>query len=71
MHVNARAIVVRKTQSGVEIMLQLRNKPHEGIPTRELPGGRCEIRQSIIAAKHPFEFDVASLKSRVKRSSYL
>ena len=30
MHVNARAIIERQCPAGAEIVLQLRDKPHEG-----------------------------------------
>lgn len=50
MHVNARAIIERETASGTEIVLQTRNKPHEGGTWLELPGGRVEEYESLVAA---------------------
>jgi 8-oxo-dGTP diphosphatase len=50
MYVNARAIIERDTPAGTEIVLQWRNKPHEGEPSMELPGGRVEEFESLIEA---------------------
>jgi len=50
MFVNARAIVERDTPAGTEIVIQTRNKPHEGGKTIELPGGRVEEFESLIDA---------------------
>jgi 8-oxo-dGTP diphosphatase len=50
MHVNARAIIERETPNGREIVVQVRNKPHEGGKWIELPGGRIEEYESIIEA---------------------
>jgi 8-oxo-dGTP pyrophosphatase MutT (NUDIX family) len=50
MYVNARAIIERKTPSGIEIVLQTRNKPHEGETSLELPGGRVEEFESLLDA---------------------
>ena len=50
MFVNARAIIERKTPSGIEIVLQTRHKPHEGKNSLELPGGRVEEFESLIDA---------------------
>jgi 8-oxo-dGTP pyrophosphatase MutT (NUDIX family) len=50
MFVNARAIIEREAPSGVEIVLQTRNKPHEGKTSLELPGGRVEEFESLIDA---------------------
>lgn len=50
MFVNARAIIERDTPSGTEIVLQTRNKPHEGEKSIELPGGRVEEFESLIDA---------------------
>ena len=50
MHVNARAIIERETAAGVEIVLQVRNKPHEGGKWLELPGGRVEEFESLVEA---------------------
>jgi 8-oxo-dGTP diphosphatase len=50
MHVNARAIIEKVTPHGREIVLQTRDKPHEGRKWLELPGGRVEEFESITAA---------------------
>ena len=50
MYVNARAIIERNSPSGIEIVLQTRNKPHEGAPSLELPGGRVEEFESLLDA---------------------
>lgn len=50
MFVNARAIIERDTPSGTEIVVQTRNKPHEGGKSIELPGGRVEEFESLVAA---------------------
>jgi 8-oxo-dGTP pyrophosphatase MutT (NUDIX family) len=50
MHVNARAIVERSTPDGIEILVQVRNKPHEGGKWIELPGGRVEEFESLVDA---------------------
>jgi 8-oxo-dGTP diphosphatase len=50
MHVNARAIIERKGSAGTEIVLQVRNKPVEGHTWIELPGGRVEEFESLLAA---------------------
>ncbi|MBN1581257.1 MAG: NUDIX hydrolase [Anaerolineae bacterium] len=50
MHVNARAIIERETANGVEIVVQVRNKPHEGGKWIELPGGRVEEFEPLIEA---------------------
>ncbi len=50
MYVNARAIIERETQSGIEIVLQTRDKPHEGRTWLELPGGRVEEYESLLEA---------------------
>jgi 8-oxo-dGTP diphosphatase len=50
MHVNARAIIERETPTGKEIVLQIRNKPHEGGKWLELPGGRVEEYESLVEA---------------------
>ena len=50
MFVNARAIIERTSLAGVEIVLQVRNKPYEGHTRIELPGGRVEEFESLIAA---------------------
>ena len=48
MHVNARAFIERETSSGMEIVIQTRNKLHEGGTSLELPGGRVEEFESLI-----------------------
>ncbi len=50
MHVNARAIIERETPTSREILIQTRNKPHEGGKWIELPGGRVEEFESLVAA---------------------
>jgi 8-oxo-dGTP pyrophosphatase MutT (NUDIX family) len=50
MFVNARAIIERETASGKEILLQTRDKPHEGGRAIELPGGRVEEFESLLDA---------------------
>jgi len=50
MHVNARAIIERSTPDGVEIVVQVRNKPYEGGKWIELPGGRVEEFESLVEA---------------------
>ena len=50
MFVNARAIIERETEEGVEIVVQLRDKPHEGGKWIELPGGRVEEFESLVTA---------------------
>jgi 8-oxo-dGTP diphosphatase len=50
MHVNARAIIERQGPSGTEILLQVRDKPAEGRTWIELPGGRVEEFESLLAA---------------------
>ena len=50
MHVNARAIIERETASGMQILLQTRDKPHEGGTSFELPGGRVEEFESLLDA---------------------
>jgi 8-oxo-dGTP pyrophosphatase MutT (NUDIX family) len=47
--VNARAIIERQTDAGVEIILQVRAKPNER-PSLELPGGRLELYEPILDA---------------------
>ena len=50
MHVNARAIIERSTPGGLEIVVQVRNKPYEGGKWIELPGGRVEEFESLVHA---------------------
>jgi 8-oxo-dGTP diphosphatase len=50
MHVNARAIIEREAPNGLEIVIQVRNKPHEGGKWIELPGGRVEEYESLLEA---------------------
>ena len=50
MHVNARAIIERSTPDGIEIVVQMRNKPYEGGKWIELPGGRVEEFESLVDA---------------------
>jgi len=50
MHCNARAIIERNGHNDVEILVQMRNKPHEGSKCIELPGGRFEEFESLVDA---------------------
>lgn len=50
MHVNARALIERVRDGQVELLLQVRNKPYEGGTSIELPGGRVEEYESLVAA---------------------
>jgi ADP-ribose pyrophosphatase YjhB (NUDIX family) len=50
MHVNARAIIERESSNGREIVIQIRNKPHEGGKWIELPGGHVEEYESLLEA---------------------
>jgi ADP-ribose pyrophosphatase YjhB (NUDIX family) len=50
MYVNARAIIERETAAGIEIVVQIRDKPHEGGKWIELPGGRVEEFESLVSA---------------------
>ena len=62
MHVNARAIIERETPSGKEIVLQVRNKPHEGGKWLELPGGRVEEYESLLQALEREVYEENGLK---------
>lgn len=50
MYVNVRAIIERETPAGTEIVIQVRNKPHEGRKWLELPGGRVEEFEPLVSA---------------------
>jgi 8-oxo-dGTP diphosphatase len=50
VHVNVRAIIERNTPRGREIIIQVRNKPHEGSKCFEVPGGRIEPFESFFDA---------------------
>lgn len=50
MYVNARALIERSTDQGIELLIQTRNKPHEKRTCIELPGGRIEEFESIPSA---------------------
>ncbi len=50
IHANARAIIEREMPNGIEIVLQTRNKPHEGSQTLELPGGRIEEYEPVLTS---------------------
>lgn len=50
MYFNCRAIIERETPEGWEVLVQQRNKPYEGRPRIELPGGRVEEYESLIEA---------------------
>lgn len=49
IYVNARAIIERETDDGIEIVIQTRNKPGEP-KSLELPGGRLEEFESFTHA---------------------
>lgn len=55
IYINARAIIERQTESGVEIIIQSRSRPHRGINELELPGGRIEEYESWVDALVLFE----------------
>ena len=48
MYCNCRAIIERKTEGGIEILVQMRNKPYEGSTLIELPGGRVDEFESLV-----------------------
>jgi 8-oxo-dGTP diphosphatase len=48
MFFNCRAIIERGGPDGKEVLIQERNKPHEGQTCLELPGGRVEEFESLI-----------------------
>jgi 8-oxo-dGTP diphosphatase len=48
MYCNCRAIIERKMEGGIEILVQMRNKPYEGSTLIELPGGRVEEFESLM-----------------------
>jgi 8-oxo-dGTP pyrophosphatase MutT (NUDIX family) len=50
MYCNCRAIVEREGDGEREILVQMRNKPYEGGPRLELPGGRLEEFESLLDA---------------------
>jgi len=50
IYINARAIIERQTERGVEIVIQSRRRPHRGIKELELPGGRIEEYESWVDA---------------------
>jgi ADP-ribose pyrophosphatase YjhB (NUDIX family) len=50
MYCNCRAIIEREGEQGREILIQVRDKPYEGAPGLELPGGRVEEFESLVAA---------------------
>lgn len=62
MHVNARAIIERETSQGCEIVVQIRNKPHEGGKWIELPGGRVEEYESLTHALEREVYEETGLK---------
>lgn len=63
IHVNARAILEREGPEGIEILIQVRNKPHESgrAKTFELPGGRIEPFESIAKALRREVFEETGL----------
>ena len=50
MYINTRAIIERNGADGIEILVQLRDKPYEGSARLELPGGRLEQFESLVHA---------------------
>jgi ADP-ribose pyrophosphatase len=50
MYCNCRAIIERKWDGVLEILVQMRNKPYEGSTLIELPGGRVEEFESLVDA---------------------
>jgi 8-oxo-dGTP diphosphatase len=50
MYVNARALIERVETNGVELLIQIRDKPYEGSTRFELPGGRVEEFESLLDA---------------------
>lgn len=50
MYVNSRAILERDGAEGVEVLLQIRDRPYESRPRLELPGGQIEEYESILDA---------------------
>lgn len=50
MYVNARALIERSENGEVQLLIQVRNKPYEGRPRFEVPGGRVEEFESLIEA---------------------
>jgi 8-oxo-dGTP diphosphatase len=50
MYVNARALIERREHGQVQVLVQSRNKPYEGITRLELPGGRVEEFESLVDA---------------------
>ena len=50
MHVNARALIERIENGELQLLIQVRNKPYEGRPRFEVPGGRLEEFESLVEA---------------------
>lgn len=50
MYCNCRAIIERKRDGVLEILVQRRDKPYEGSTLIELPGGRVEEFESLLDA---------------------
>lgn len=50
VYVNARALIRRQSPGGEELVVQTRNKPHEGRKVLELPGGQLRTYESFVSA---------------------
>lgn len=50
MYVNSRAILERDGAEGVEVLLQIRDRPYESRPRLELPGGQVEEFEPVLDA---------------------
>ncbi|TQR20851.1 NUDIX hydrolase [Psychrobacillus vulpis] len=64
MYVNARAILERQSESGIEVLVQVRDKPNQP-QTLEFPGGRIEEFESIIDALYREVLEETGLKINV------
>ena len=50
MYINARALIERIENGQAQLLIQVRDKPYEGSTRLELPGGRVEEFESLVAA---------------------